>query len=49
MIDDIKRELIDNIQKKDYDRARNIIDKYNIWVNGVFDEQIEVLNMLTKK
>jgi hypothetical protein len=33
MIDDIKRELIGDIQTKDYDRAKNIIKKYAVWAN----------------
>jgi hypothetical protein len=33
MIDDIKKELIEDIQKKDYDRAQTIIDKYTVWAN----------------
>ncbi len=49
MIDDIKKELIEDIQKKDYDRAQTIIDKYTVWANWMFDEQREVLTILTNK
>ena len=44
---DIKNELISHIQRKDYNDAKKLVEKYNLSDNPDFQEYIETLNILT--